>query len=366
VIGAGIVATSDVDGGAEEYLRRLYVGLAERGIRGHLLGDLPRWGSTDLAQTSLGFGAKWSMRTLPSVPVRLPLERRRAIKAARHLVESGVVSMFHLQFKREQVSLTRALSHLAPVVWTEHGALPAQGLRSAIICPYRAAARQVEAIVCVSEPLRDQLETLLPSPRPKLMVIPNGVDLDRFRPASPEEKSAARVAYGVESDAIVVGSVGRLHPGKNVDLAIAAVARLPQVVLLVAGTGPDESRLRLAAGSNVHFLGHVDDVSRVYRALDVLVFTSTGLGEGVPLAVLEAAAAGVPTAAVDGSGAEPVAEELGGVTVTRDADALGAAVVKLTGRLASRDRVAARYGRDAWLDAHSALFKQLAGSRAAR
>jgi len=255
--------------------------------------------------------------------------------------------------------MTRALARLAPVLWTEHGVLPERGLRSGILGPYRSAARHARAIVCVSTGVRDQLDRLLSASRPPLVAIPNGIDIDRFSPPSADERAAARSHYGIPEGAVVVGSVGRLHANKQIDLAVMAVAQIPNAVLVIAGSGPDESRLRrLAKGGNVRFLGHVDDVAPVYRALDTLVFTS--LGEGFGLVVAEAASVGVPTVAVEGSRAEELATRLGGTVVPRDPDAIARAIAVMRGRKARRDLVEARYASKVWLDAHADLMSEVA------
>jgi glycosyltransferase involved in cell wall biosynthesis len=104
-----------------------------------------------------------------------------------------------------------------------------------------------------------------------------------------------------DREAIVIGGIGRLDPVKGYDALIQVVARLvaefPNVILALAGSGPDRERLsRIARESGieprVRFLGFHADVRPVYQALDV--FAMPSLSEALPYAVLEAMASGLP------------------------------------------------------------------------
>src|SRR5204862_6104287 len=88
-------------------------------------------------------------------------------------------------------------------------------------------------------------------------------------------------------------AVGRLAPEKGLDTLLRAAEGLPVEVAL-AGAGPDEERLRAAAGANVRFLGHVerDSLPALYAAADVLVMPSRSDPWGMVLN--EAALAGLP------------------------------------------------------------------------
>jgi glycosyltransferase involved in cell wall biosynthesis len=242
--------------------------------------------------------------------------------------------------------------------------LPERGVASAIIRPYRFAAQHVAAIICVSEAVRDQLDRLLARDRPRLVVIPNGVDLDRFRPPSNAEKARARARLGLDESKLVVGCVGRLHQSKRVDVAIDAVDRLQNVELAIAGTGEEEMKLISTAGDNVHFLGHLDNVVQVYESLDALLFCSDpAAGEGLPLTIVEAAAVGVPTIALAGSRAEQLVEELGGVVVDRSPTALASAIAGVAGRRANRDAVLSRHDQRHWLVTHHALLRDVSANQ---
>ena len=96
--------------------------------------------------------------------------------------------------------------------------------------------------------------------------MPPGVDTARFQPLDPAARVCARIRLGLPVDAPLVVSVSRLVPRKGIDLVIRAAAVLepefPGLVVAVAGTGRDRSRLeRLArdTAAPVRFLGRVPD-----------------------------------------------------------------------------------------------------------
>ena len=104
-----------------------------------------------------------------------------------------------------------------------------------------------------------------------------------FRPPTAEQRDRARRALGLGVKP-AIGFVGRLSAEKRIDVAITAVAALPDHVLVVAGDGPlradAERQAEAEAPGRVSFLGEVGDVIPVLHAVDVLVITSEA--EGMP------------------------------------------------------------------------------------
>jgi glycosyltransferase involved in cell wall biosynthesis len=137
-------------------------------------------------------------------------------------------------------------------------------------------------------------------PRSKVQVVPNGIDLASFdRPASPAD---VRAELGIPAGALVVGTVGRLVEVKRQDLLLAAFAELrergrhPHTRLLIVGDGPERTRLeslarQLHVAEQTIFAGYQQEPERMLRAMDLFVLTSRH--EGLPLALLEAWAAGL-------------------------------------------------------------------------
>jgi glycosyltransferase involved in cell wall biosynthesis len=133
--------------------------------------------------------------------------------------------------------------------------------------------------------------------------VSNGVDLDRFSPGPGDE--ALRSRYGLPAGRPVVLSVGRLSPEKRADVLIAATARLGAdgAVLVLAGAGPDERRLRSLArhygvADRVVFTGFVPDADLpgLYRTADVFAIASEA--ELQSLVTMAAMASGLPVVAV--------------------------------------------------------------------
>lgn len=141
---------------------------------------------------------------------------------------------------------------------------------------------------------------------PRWMVLPCGIDLSPFR--APIAAASSRAAFGIPADALVLGSVGRLTEEKNseflVDVLAAVLSRAPQAYLLLIGEGPLRDRLASKArqggfGERLVLPGTRSDVPAILRnAVDVFVFPSPL--EALPIAVVEAQAAGLPAVISDG------------------------------------------------------------------
>ncbi|HEU5152716.1 MAG TPA: glycosyltransferase family 4 protein [Iamia sp.] len=176
-----------------------------------------------------------------------------------------------------------------------------------------------------------------------VVVVPPGVDTDRFRPPTEGERATTRADLGVADDDELVVSISRLVPRKGMDVLIDAAARLaprrPRLRVLIAGAGRDEARLRrriARTGAPVRLLGRIaeDDKPRLLGAADVFAMVCrdrwAGLEqEGFGIVFLEAAACGVPqVAGASGGAAEAVADGVTGRIVAdpTDADAVAAAI----------------------------------------
>jgi glycosyltransferase involved in cell wall biosynthesis len=304
-----LVCVSDVYGGAEIYIQRVSDALQERGHRVLLVGRVHGYSGD---QIDPGFGPKWTRRHALTGIVRVPAER---VRLSRALAAFGP-DIVHMQFKREQVAFTRPASRWAPVVWTEHGRLDDRTLPGPLRALYARSASRIEAVTVVSRAIAEDLRGVTPAPR--IEVIENAADVARLRVADAPGRAAARSRLGIAAGAPVLAWVGRMHPAKRPELAVA-IGRSGPATVLMAGAGPilDEVR-RLAAGSQrVRVLGHLDDVSDVLHAADAFLFTSgIEAREGVPTtSMLEAASAGLPIVASRESGDPSSVQEAGGVLV---------------------------------------------------
>jgi len=164
---------------------------------------------------------------------------------------------------------------------------------------------RISRIVAVSNAVRDDIVRANPMSFPdKVVTIYNGIDVQSYNDCSlsPEE---ARIRLGLpDKEVFVYGTVGRLAETKGQRILLEAFVRVyekyPKSWLILAGKGRLESELRsLAVELNIHervlFLGYRTDVPVVLRACDVFVLPS--IAEGLPGALLEAMATGVPVIA---------------------------------------------------------------------
>jgi phosphatidylinositol alpha-1,6-mannosyltransferase len=207
------------------------------------------------------------------------------------------------------------------------------------------------------------------------VVIPPGVDAERFTPADPDERRAARHRLGLEPDAPTVVGVSRLVPRKGFDVLIDAVALLQlPVQLVIAGAGRDRRRLeeraaRLGLAPRVRFLGRVpaEQLPDVYRAGDVFSMMCRerwgGLeAEGFGIVFLEAAACGLPAVAGRSGGShEAVVDgETGYVIDPGDVTTLAQALEELLVDPDRRDRLGAAARAFAVASSYDARVRLLA------
>lgn len=240
----------------------------------------------------------------------------------------------------------------------------------------RAAVARADAFVAISGPIGAELRRAGVAEE-RILTIPNGVDLERFRPAAPEERAALRRALGLPAGPLVVYA-GRLAPEKGVDLLVAAwpdvLAQVPSARLWMLGDGEERARLEAAARRSgiagaVALPGPAADVAPFLRAADAAVLPSRT--EGMPVALLEAMACAVPVVATAvGGSAEVLRDGVTGRLVPPERpDALAGALVEALREPAAHDRaraareeVVARYGldrvADAFLEVYSRLCRQ--------
>ena len=270
-------------------------------------------------------------------------------------------------------------------VYTWGTAFDRGGARRAIFAG--VAARNVllrdgDAFVAMSRAIRDEFLGA-GVPAQKVALIAHGVDTGRFRPASPDERLALRPRLGLPIDGRIITYTGRLLRGKGLEALIAAfrpvAAAEPSAHLVLVGSGLGHSlsvdaALHAAAQADglagrVTFSGRVDAVEDWLRASDIFAFPS--MFEALGIALVEAAACGLPAVASRTGGIVDVVEDgRSGVLVPPgDVAALSAALHRLVkdpdlGRglgEAARDVARARFdARDA-VDRYRALFREVAG-----
>lgn len=198
--------------------------------------------------------------------------------------------------------------------------------------------KRVNKILTVGKAVRDDVLACNPSvPPEKVYSLGNSIDYTRLLRTTITKENAKNL-LGLPGGSIVFGTIGRLRPSKGQSYLIDAFSEvkheLPSAQLVIAGDGCFKSELeKQAAKSNesdsVHFLGRRDDIPQILKALDVFVLPSIG-SEGLPRALLEAMASGVPCVGTDISGIPEILDggEFGFLVPPRDSKALAQAMLK--------------------------------------
>jgi len=223
------------------------------------------------------------------------------IGTIREMIRSERVDVLHSHNYKSNFYAWRALrGERHTWVITNHGRRA--GLRLML---YNLAdayvARHADRVVAVSDRIARKLR-FAGVRRDSIRVIDNGIDTKRFTGIG--APSWLRASLGIPSDARVVGTIGSLTREKGHIHLIRAVSRVlerfPSAYFLIIGDGPERGVLadeawKLGIRERVIFAGSRTDIPDLLRAMDVFAFPS--LLEGLPMALLEAQAAGVPTVA---------------------------------------------------------------------
>lgn len=240
---------------------------------------------------------------------------------------------------------------------------------------YRGRAHR--AVVCLSNADAADLRATYGPIRPRVEVIPNGVDLDWFRPPTAEERVAARAELRLGTEERVAVFVGHEFSRKGLSYAIRGLVHAPSVLLLVIG-GNDliiaeayAEATELGVGDRILFLGPRHHPVPFLHASDFFVLPSAY--EANALVVLEALATGLPVIATPvGFAPEVIEDGVNGFLVERDGRAVGERMERLAtmddDELASFGRRAREsaepYGWHRIAERYLHLVEELAATRA--
>lgn len=350
------VITSMPVGGAETLL----VELVRRMDRGRFLpevcclkypGPLGEVLQAEVPVWSHLLAHKYDLRVLP----RLGLLMRRRRTDAVITVGTGGDKMFWGRLAGWLVSV--------PVICS---ALHSTGLPDRVERLNRLLEPITDAFIAVARSHAEYLAAHEGCPAHKVRVIPNGVDVERFRPMPP--KLTLRAAFQVPAEAPVAAIVAALRPEKNhrlfLQAAAAVRAEIPQAHFLVVGDGPERRALEsmareLGIAPAVHFLGTCTDIPEILALCDVFVLSSHM--EANPVSILEAAACGKPVVATRvGSLPETVREATTGYLVPPgDAQALADRILCLF-RSPAQARAMGQAGRQ-WIAHHWSIQAMVQG-----
>jgi glycosyltransferase involved in cell wall biosynthesis len=338
------VSSARAFGGGERHFSDLARGLAERGHE--LLFALPE---NSPLRERLAPAAAGNVFT---IPLRNALDLGSARRLAR-LAREHEVEIIHAHVARDYTPAAFAArrAHASRLVITRHVLFPLSGA-------HRLWLSNASRVIAVSEAVARSLRAQKIFDPGRIRVVPNGVDLQRFRPAKAEGATTEH-ARGAERRPLRVGIVGELGEVKGQDDFLRAAALVNgklggAVEFVIAGDdssrgGEYRARLErlvseLGLEGRVSFLGRLDedDVPEFLTSLDLLV--SASRSESFGMAMAEAMACGVPVVATATEGAREVVEDgsTGVLVPVEDVNSLASAVVALLEDEGRRRRLSER------------------------
>lgn len=369
---AFVVRSLDL-GGAQRQLVTLAIGLRQRG---HEITVIPLYGGGALAAElstggvnvrTVGKRSRWDL-------IRPIWRLAETVRGLHPCVIHGYLPDGNLL----ALALGRMVGRGAKVVW---------GVRAADMdlsrydwlarLTWRLAgwgARGADLIIANSRAGASHHQTAGYPPE-RIVVIPNGIDTARFRPA-PELRAAIRRVWGFRPDATVIGLVARLDPIKDHQTFLAAAATAikgrPALEFACVGGGPEDYRRmlmseadRLGVGDRVRWVGATNDAPGVFNALDVL--TSTSTSEGFSNVIAESMACGVRCVVTDVGDSAWVVGDTGLVVRPRDPAAVAAAWLTLLSQSVSmpapRQRIESLFAVDRLVESTERVLAELAWRR---
>jgi len=215
--------------------------------------------------------------------------------------------------------------------------------------------------------------------RPKAFkVIPNGFDLNMFRP-DPERRRTVREGIGISDDSVCIGMIARFDPKKDhftfLKAASYIIKKGVDASFVLCGEHVDKNNQMLLKWiadleleGHIHLLGRRDDIPQVLTAMDLMV-SSSAFGEGFPNAIGEAMASCVPCVVTDVGDSRKIVAGIGRVVPPRDPSALAAKILELLSLsrvqfrrlgLQARERIAENYSIERITTEYEKLYRHLA------
>ncbi len=368
-----LLTTGLAIGGAEAQVVLLGRTLEQRGWIVEVVSMLAPVAHQDaLASAGIPVHSLQMKRGVPDPRALLSLCRRLRLFRP-HVVHS------HMVHANLLARAARMLAHIPVLVCTAHSVWEGPRWRD---WAYRWTDFLADATTNVSAAGLKRYVRKKLVPREKALMIPNGIDAERFV-AQPQVRRHYRERLDWQGRFVWL-AVGNLREPKDYPNLLRAFrsvsAAAPDIVLAIVGSGPLEAKLQLqirALGLSgvVTLLGSRDDVPQLLQAADAYVLSSAW--EGTPMALLEAAASGLPSVATKVGGNLEVIrpKETGFLVPPADSQALSAAMIQLMGlpegrRLelgqAARDRVLRHYSHHQIVSKWENLYRQLLEVEAAR
>jgi len=301
--------TEAVGGGVREHLRNTVPNLRRRGVRVDLILAENR-AETDFA-TDLAMyrdlGCRVATISIPAAvlaPLYLP-----AIIRTRMILRKWHPHILHLHATKAGLVGRLAVRHAGLHVCYSPHTFGFEGCRHrlsrwAVIRMEQQLAARTDRFIFVSQAERQAAQAQLSFDKTKVLVIENGLP-EKFQTRL-RQRNEVREEWGIAKEKLLIGVPGRLAYQKGQDWLVKALARLDlaasDAMVAFCGDGPEKNRLcQLAARSGIaehcSWLGHVPELSRCYRAFDLVIVPSRY--EGLSYALLEAMAADIPVIVSD-------------------------------------------------------------------
>ncbi|REE57520.1 glycosyltransferase involved in cell wall biosynthesis [Paenibacillus taihuensis] len=302
----------------------------------------------------------------------------RAIWQLRKLIKAYKPDIVHSHMIHANLltRITRLFTRMPVLISTAHNTNEGGKVRMMM---YRLTDSLCNLMTNVSQDAVDSFIQKGASTRNKLIFVPNGINLKRFK-KNAEASESLRQELGLKDEFIWL-AVGRLCEAKDYPTLLRSfnqvVKQNSHCQLLIVGDGVDRHMLEemsssLGLDDKIRFLGIREDIPRIMNASDAYVMSS--LWEGMPMVLLEASACELPMVATDvGGNREVVKEGISGYLArASDSDHLAERMMKLMS-LSTKDRdhmgekareyVMKHYEMDAIIAKWEALYHQLKGQR---
>jgi glycosyltransferase involved in cell wall biosynthesis len=339
------VSIADVVGGAERVLFEQTIRLAKRG---HAVHILTRMLPEHRREHEIMEGVQeWRYRVNTENPLSFFASILRNGRSLFERLNARIhfdCLNFHQPFSAFSVLRTDGSRNM-PKIYTCHSLAfeefasrnprPPSGTKAILYRLHLALRRKIERrslgesdqIIVLSEYTRDKLCNVYGAPLEKITVVPGGIDLGRFHPAA--DKDLVRERLGLPTGRIMLLTIRNLVPRMGIENLINAMREvvkvLPDVLLIIGGTGPLQDSLALMSSQadldcHIRFTGFIaeEQLPEYYRAADIFVLPTVEL-EGFGLVTLEALASGIPVLGTPVGGTREILGRLDGRFLFRNA-----------------------------------------------
>lgn len=306
------------NGGVQECVRALQAEYVAQGHEAYIVTPKPVGVETESFDGIRLIGTSRDMKSPLHTTAQISVSMDSA--AIDSLLEEMQFDIIHFHEPWVPIVSRQILTRSSAVnVGTFHAKLPETMMSKTlekVITPYtRSILKYIDSFSAVSEAAAEYARSLNASP---ITLIPNGIDIAKFSQPSEVKRAKNLVVY-----------VGRLEKRKGVSYLIDAFGQLqktmPAARLVIAGDGPDRSKLELQVKElgleNVEFMGFIEESTKIDLLHEATVFCSPAIyGESFGIVLLEAMAAGAVTVAGNNPGYAGVMEGKGSISIVNVKD----------------------------------------------